>query len=389
MESLNTTRIAPNFRQIHNRLIENIYATTTDPAIWNKVIRDLVMNTDSRSARLLVMNADASQVTYSLKHNIDDHYHHQYVNHYVNACPWRPELRKKTPGRLYSTYLHFSCRQPDFLRSEFYNDWARPQDIHHGICGTIYQDSSQTVQLLIQRTKKQGYFTETETDFFNGLVPHLQHALQLASQLANSKAQAEAIAITASRETMPFILLDFRLRPVYCNSDAETLIKTESMLVLKKEQLQLADREKNLHLQRLLRKCLDATESRTFHTAGGMLKIPRPDGSSLHLWVKPVHPDVPTLSGKPSGYVAVYLHDPRREISIDQKRLVELYDLSKAEIRMAIELLATPNPAEVARRCCLSLHTVRSHLKMIFLKTNTKNQADLVKKLLTGPARRR
>jgi DNA-binding CsgD family transcriptional regulator len=52
-------------------------------------------------------------------------------------------------------------------------------------------------------------------------------------------------------------------------------------------------------------------------------------------------------------------------------------------------MLATPDPAEVAKRCFISLHTVRSHLKAIFAKTDTQGQADLMKRLLAGPARRR
>ncbi len=386
---MDSIKKSTNFVQVRGRLIENIYSTITDPANWGSLIRELATSTNSRSARLLVMNPDADRVISSAKYNIDDSYHRQYVDHYVNACPWRPELLTKERGRLYSTYLHFSCRQSDYLRTEFYNDWARPQDIHHGVCGTIYQDCGRTVQLLVQRTEDQGYFSETDTTFFNGLVPHLQHALQLAGQIVDSRARADAIEIASRNETMPFILLDFLLRPIYCNSDAEALINAESTLLLKKEQLRLIDRVKNLHLQRLLQKCLSAADSRNFHTAGGMLEVPRLDNSNLYLWVKPVHPDVPIMSGRPAGYVAVYLYDPKSKIPIDRERLAELYALSKAEIRVAIEILDTPDPAEVAKRCCISLHTVRSHLKAIFSKTNTRNQADLVKQLLVGPARRR
>ncbi|HEX9859209.1 MAG TPA: helix-turn-helix transcriptional regulator, partial [Paracoccaceae bacterium] len=76
-------------------------------------------------------------------------------------------------------------------------------------------------------------------------------------------------------------------------------------------------------------------------------------------------------------------------IAVDRERLSRLYGLSEAEIRVAVAMLATPDPAEVAKRCFISLHTVRSHLKAIFAKTDTQGQADLMKRLLVGPARRR
>lgn len=378
-----------HFTQQRGRLIENIYSTVADPANWHTLISDLVAVSNSRSARLLVMNSHATRVISSVKHNIDDRYHDQYIEHYVNACPWRPELLQKRPGRLYSTYLHFSCRQPDFIRSEFYNDWARPQDIHHGVCGTIYKDKDQTVQLLVQRTRKQGYFTETDTNFFNDFVPHLQQAFQLAGTFADNRARSQAIEIAAGAEILPFILLDFSLRPIYCNPGAETLLNSESILLLTKEQLRLADRKHDLCLQRLLKKCLSAAESRTFHTPGETLVVPRHQGSNLQLKVKSVHPDVPLRRGQAAGYVAVYVYDPEAGVSIDRELLRRDYSLSKAEIRVVMEMLADPKPIEVAKRCSLSLHTVRSHLKSIFVKTNTKSQADLMKLLLTGPVRRR
>lgn len=370
-------------------LIEKIYSTISDPLVWRTFLSELVASTHSRSARLLVMDSKATRVLSSVKHNIDDHYHRQYIEHYVNACPWRPELLQKAPGRLYSTYLHFSCRQSDFFRSEFYNDWARPQDIHHGICGTIYQDCDQTVQLLVQRTRQQGCYTESDTVFFNDFVPHFQQAFQLARQFAHSQARAQAIEIAAGAERLPFLLLDFSLRPVYCNPGAEALINSESSLLLKNEKLYLADRELDQTLQRLLKTCLKTADSRTLHATGGTLEVPQPHGSSLHLQIKPVHPDISLLGGQQAGYVAVYVYDPGAKILIDRERLSQLYALSKAEIRVAMEMLSTPDPAEVAKRCFISLHTVRSHLKAIFAKTNSKNQADLVKLLLSGPIRQR
>jgi DNA-binding CsgD family transcriptional regulator len=228
-----------------------------------------------------------------------------------------------------------------------------------------------------------------DTAFFNDYVPHLQHAFQLANQVADRRSQAEAIALAADNEILPFILLDSSLRPIYCNSGAEEMINSESILLLTRGQLRITDQEKNQQLQRLLRTCLNAADSRTLHTACDTLEVPRPDGSNLLLRVKPVHPDVPTLAGLLAGYVAVYVYDPEAGIRFDHERLCKLYSLSKAEIRVAMALLTTPDPTEVAKRCFISLHTVRSHLKSIFAKTDSQNQADLVKRLMAGPARLR
>lgn len=368
-------------------LIENIYMTVDDPEGWTPLLGKLVAATASRSARLLVLNAKADRVTSSLKINIDEHYHRQYTDHFVNKCPWRPELRRMAPGRLYSTYLHFSCPQKNFYHSEFYNDWARLQDIHHGICGTIYQDSSQTVQLLIQRTGDQGHYTENDTAFVNGLVPHMQHSFLIAGKIAHTRARAEAIAIAAECEALPFLVLNKALQVTYCSPEAERLITKKRMLEINKNKLRIEDELQDRRLKKLLRECVTAADTRMFQTGGGSMAVLRPDGSNLQLLVKPLHPEIPLLLGEPGGYAAVYLYDPEGRIKIDPARLRSLYSLSEAEARVAAAIAEMTDSAEAARQCAISLHTLRSHIKSIFIKTRTHSRAELIKHLVSSPAR--
>jgi DNA-binding CsgD family transcriptional regulator len=378
----------PAFDPLRARLIETIYSTVADPDAWPSFLNELIALSGSRSACLLVMNPEATRVLSSVKQNIDDSFHRQYTEYYVNACPWRPELRQKPSGRLYSTYLHFSCRQPDFLRSEFFNDWAGPQDIHHGICGTVYQDAGRTVQLLVQRTAGQGHYSERDTALVNAFVPHLQHAFRLAAQFGERCARSEAVAKALEGEILPCFLLDASLRIIYSNPGGEALLTAQTPLTFVNGQIGVAQEACHQRLRKLLRECLVAADSRAFQSGGGSLEVPRPNGANLQLLVRPIHPDIPALTVRPAGYVAVYVYDPEAGIAMDRERLRGLYGLSNAEIRVAEAMLATPDPAEVAKRCCISLHTVRSHLKALFAKTGTQGQADLMKRLLVGPARR-
>lgn len=367
------------------RLVEGIYAAAEEPRAWQEFLEELVRATGSRSARLLVMNAEATRVDSSIKVNIDDGYHRQYVEHYVNACPWRPELRLMPPGRLYSTYLDFSCKQRDFYRTEFFNEWANPQDIHHGVCGTVFRDRMQAVQLLVQRTRGQGHYSRRETAFFNDLVPLIRRSFLLARRINAMQAYGDAVVIAAERQALPFLLYDRRGRVVHCSPAAEALITGEPLLDLKDGRLRIAVGSLNRRMGVLLRACLDAAAG--IRPSGGNLVVSRPDGTHLHLLVTPVHPDLPDAVSGLHAFAAVHLHDPSAQVDVDDEWLVELYGLTPAECAVAVAMADDPRVPTVASRCGIGAHTVRSHLKSIFRKTGASCQADLVRLLLTGPGR--
>ena len=143
-------------------LLDALYYAPYEKSGWQEFLNRMVSLSDSRSARILVMNKDADQVFSGVQVNTDAKAHKAFVDHFVNLCPWRPGLATLPPGQFYSSFLDGICDQKTFYRSEFFNDWARELDIHHGASGTIWQHEGQTIQVFMQRTGGQGHFTRAE-----------------------------------------------------------------------------------------------------------------------------------------------------------------------------------------------------------------------------------
>ncbi len=380
---MRSTKILQSAFDNRAELITLLYDTVYDTSVWTEFMRRLVAVINGRSARLLVMNKKADAVERSLKVGIDDQYHQQYIDYYVNLCPWRPELSSKTPGRLYSTYLDFSCPQKDFLKTEFYNDWARPQDIAHGICGTIHTQGTNTVQLLVQRTRGQDYFTHEETGFVNGLVPHMQRALELARRFH----QTGAINMAVEQSSLPFMFLGERGQILFITKSAERIIDEEPNLSIKQYCLTSKDSKLNNKLKNLIQTVVLSVRGR-WHSAGGILALPRKSKSDLTLVVNPVGGNTrEALLPDQRSFAVLFFYDPETSATLKRDILDSYYGLTSAEADVA-ELLANGNELkEIAEINQVSLNTVRNQLKSIFIKTNTSRQAELVSRLLTGPAR--
>ena len=90
------------------------------------------------------------------------------------------------------------------------------------------------------------------------------------------------------------------------------------------------------------------------------------------------HAEVPTV---------VFLCDPYQEDIADPLILQATHDLTRTEAVVASKLVDGYSLEEIAEELGVELSTARSHLKRIFLKTNTHRQSDLVRVLMQGLSR--
>ena len=98
-----------------------------------------------------------------------------------------------------------------------------------------------------------------------------------------------------------------------------------------------------------------------------------------------VHVPVPTYSGG-AGLATVFVCDPAEEPLVAEASLTRLFGLTRAEATFAALLIKGRTVEEAAAGLFISVHTARTHLKRILMKTDTGRQAELLKLLLTCSA---
>lgn len=370
-------------------LLDTLYAAPGDAAGWLPFLQKLVQATGSRSARMLVLDRQAQTVRSSIKHNIDDDVHARYVQHFVNECPWRPELKFKPPGRLYSSYIDFSCRQPDYYRTAFFHDWARSEDIHHGACGTVWQDREQTVQLLIQRCRQQGHYSAGETRLINQLVTHVRRAVRLQIQMAAVGQQQLGLGQAAAHRALPFLLLDGDGRIVHACEAARQLLAGHPALQVHGGRLYLPGGMQARLDGALYPLCHGDAAASAEPAAGEVLRLAGGASGDLHCVLTPLrsgHTPCGLWSGPAQALMMISLYQPGSEVLIDEALLSRLFRLSPAEARVAAGIARGLGPPDIALRHGLSAHTVRGQLKQVFAKTGTRRQNELASVVLASPA---
>jgi DNA-binding CsgD family transcriptional regulator len=71
-------------------------------------------------------------------------------------------------------------------------------------------------------------------------------------------------------------------------------------------------------------------------------------------------------------------------LEVDESVLCKLYGLTRGEAALASILLRGKSIEEAAAELFISPHTARTHLKRIFMKTDTHRQTELVVRIVSA-----
>jgi DNA-binding CsgD family transcriptional regulator len=86
--------------------------------------------------------------------------------------------------------------------------------------------------------------------------------------------------------------------------------------------------------------------------------------------------------GTELGCALLRLYDPDICLAVDEQAAMNLYGLTRGEAALAGKLVQGKSIEDASAELFISTHTARTHLKRIFMKTDTHRQPELVARML-------
>jgi DNA-binding CsgD family transcriptional regulator len=305
-----------------------------------------------------------------------------YDEYYVTRDLRRPRIQALEPG---TVYIGQELAPDDELcRSEFYNDFLRPQGVFHALGALVVKDQGRIGVLRVLRPRSRP-FGEEERAFLGLILPHLTRALDVQQQVAGLRAERDVNAEVLDRFASGVVLLDRRARVLAVNRYAEALLRAADGLFSVQDGLIASAPRDGVLLRRLI-DGVAARDPRHPDAAGGALVVQRPSGRMPYrVLVSPLA--APWLATAPrQAAVVVYVTDPERGPQPDQAAVCRYLGLTPTEAGVVLALARGRSLADVARERGISLNTVRTHVKRCLAKTDVGRQADLVRLVLSGPS---
>ncbi len=208
------------------------------------------------------------------------------------------------------------------------------------------------------------------------LAPHLRVALKVLASLEREKARASMSADAFARMNFGWIAIDARCRIVGLDEQAQRFLQRSGMLRRGPyDRLTSSSPAADRLLTGFARECSANREVRP--RAINLARDPWID-----ILVSPVR--LPALAGDGAAVAMVYLRGDRSSSADRHEQLVDLFDLTPAEARLAWSLSQGASIAEAASLHGLTLETARYYSKRIYAKTGARGQVDLVRNILTG-----
>ncbi|MGK9167756.1 helix-turn-helix transcriptional regulator [Inquilinus limosus] len=126
----------------------------------------------------------------------DPNYVERYHAHYHKLLPLLPVLPRLKPG---ATFAH-SALIPDaeYRRTEFYNDFMRPQGKDHGLYWVDFERRDLSAMLSVWRPRRRPDWDDAQVRMLRMVGPHLSRALRIERGLAAARASASALPVSPS-----------------------------------------------------------------------------------------------------------------------------------------------------------------------------------------------
>jgi DNA-binding CsgD family transcriptional regulator len=274
----------------------------------------------------------------------------------------------------------------DVTKTEFYNDWVRPQGFHATLACYVLKEGATSGVVSVARRAGKGEFERGEVEAFtHTIAPHLRRAAQMQVRLMRAELHRAGSAEAMDRLADAIILLGADGRVLHANRAAQELLRAGNGLQLGRDGLLAAHNGDAAALRRLVADAVD--NNGAMSGADGVLAIRRPAPlPPLTMVVAPIRAEL-AWPGLAQPRCAVFVTDPTRLPQPDLAALRKLYGLSRAEAAVALAVCRGQGLAAASAALGIHLSTTRTHLQRVFEKTDTRRQAELARLLLAARPR--
>lgn len=364
------------------RLAALAYGAALDDRKWERFLQDCagIMGGGIRTC-LFGYDADSRIDLGARQHGYDPRFERSYAAYYAEKDVLAAKMLAERTGEVtpYSALWSDAERR----RSEFYNDWVRPQeDITGGCSVLLFQDERRLFAFSGSiRARDAERLERPWQRMVATLTPHLRQAFEIARTLAAAELEKHALVNVSDPATAACLAITRDGQIVFANPQADRMLDAGAAIRCDfQRRLVFAPPGWHRRFAAALRRSSAASppEPQTLHLSSDE------SGLALICRIAPLAAD--KLDYRPSGLLfdcaepcLLVTLSRRREDSDLPSRLRRRFGLTPQETEIVQQVAAGLSARAIAEGRGTSVHTVRNQIQSALGKMQVHRQIDIVR----------
>jgi DNA-binding CsgD family transcriptional regulator/PAS domain-containing protein len=356
-----------------SKIIDDLYQGTLDPLAWGRAMVGIADAVRASGAMLFAFDPGSGAILLDENHRVDPLAVENY-RRYWTFEDFRLRYVLDLPTGQPATEATLGI---PLEGSRLYHEYLLAVDMPHFLPVWLYKSKDKVVGLSLQGSRKRGAFGEADLEIVRGILPHFARAFEIRDRLQAMQVRAANFANLLDSVAFGVVVLSERNKILEANSVATSIFR-DGVGIHRGE-------DGTLTITHACRERLSRMTSAS-SPADALMHIPRDGKLPLSLLVLPAVAEsgISWISAEPRRVLLIF--DPERKAIANEAVIMRDLGLSEREAKVATLLSAGIPVDRIAKRLRVSVHTVRSQLKSAFHKAGCHTQAQLVRKVLLGPA---
>ena len=368
--------VPPGWSPEMDTLIRGIHAAAGCEHRWQHVVSHLRRMFRGRAAMLARHDFATGRGEWLFESPVNPSEHEAYATEYSVRNPWFISSLEYRPGRVMTgddlidaEVLH---------RSDFYRHHLKRLGLYHKLCGVVLRREDVVWCMDLFRGRTQPAFGAQERALFGSILKHLTISFENHRQLASEQTENHALRSLVDRLAPTMFVVDGNGRLLLANASSAEFLENFKGIEIRGGRVAAVSPAENRALFEAIAEA----------TAGGSGDDSATKTFTVFFHAEPwpvvmsiISASVGRLDafGERHRVAVLVVKDPRpARGDFHCRAFTSLFNLTHSQGRLAGLILAGYNLSRASRMLRVSENTARSHLKQIYLKTDTHSQVELV-----------
>jgi DNA-binding CsgD family transcriptional regulator len=269
--------------------------------------------------------------------------------------------------------------------NRYYLEWALPKGLFDAVGVALVREKTMIGNATFSQHQSDGAIEDAQVSGLRLLAPHIRRAVTISNLFDMKTVEAATFAATVETLTVGVILVDEISKIIHTNAAATAMLAAGDPIVVRQGRIAVQSPTTTSTLQSAIAQA--AKDEATLGQKGIGIPIPRPSGDPLVIHVLPLRRGDMRSGLIQRAAAALFVASASGPPQLPHDALVQLYDLTPAEIRIFELICEGQTLAAISALLGIASSTVKSHLFHVFEKTGCRRQIDLVRlaKSLTFP----